>query len=85
MTDDEDQEAFEYTVKMQRGDGTDDRDTHKAKVSAETVDELGEKVENVRQKMEKWAGEFRSIQPDDDSESVAEKHDTFEQFEESES
>jgi len=61
----EEDPAFEYTVKIQRGNGTDDRDTQKAKVSANTVDELTQKVETVREKMEDWAGGFREIQPDE--------------------
>jgi len=34
-----DEEAFEFTVKIQRGNSTDDRDTLKAKVTADTVEE----------------------------------------------
>lgn len=63
MTDDED-DAFEFTVKIQRGDGTDDRDTLKTKVSADTIGELDEKVEHVREKMADWARGFRDVQPD---------------------
>jgi len=59
----EDDPAFEFEAKIQRGTGTDDRDTFKAKVSAETVDELDEKVQQMHAKVETWAGEFREIQP----------------------
>lgn len=59
----EEDDAFEFEAKIQRGNGTDDRDTFKAKVSAETIEELDEKVDQMRQKIESWAGEFRLIQP----------------------
>lgn len=61
----ENDEAFEFEAKIQRGNGTDDRDTFKAKVSANTIDELDEKVEEIRTKIEDWAVEFRHIQPSD--------------------
>jgi hypothetical protein len=57
--------AFEFEVKIQRGNGTDDRDTYKTKVSAETIDELDEKVEQARDKLEEWGADFREIQPQD--------------------
>jgi len=55
--------AFEFEVKLQRGQSVDDRDTQKAKVSADTIDALNEKVEQIRDRMEDWAVEFREIQP----------------------
>lgn len=61
MTDEED--AFQFEAKIQRGNGTDDRDTFKAKVSANTIDELDSKVEQVRDRLEEYASEFRQIQP----------------------
>ncbi|MHB9286765.1 hypothetical protein ACKVMT_06965 [Halobacteriales archaeon Cl-PHB] len=61
MADEED--AFQFEAKIQRGNGTDDRDTFKAKVSANTIDALDEKVEQMRNKIEGWASEFRDIQP----------------------
>jgi hypothetical protein len=64
MPDEDD--AFEFEAKIQRGNGTDDRDTFKAKVSANTIDELDEKVEEIRTKIEDWAVEFRHIQPGDE-------------------
>jgi len=63
MSDDED--AFQFEAKIQRGNGTDDRDTFKAKVSANTIDELDEKVEQIRERLEEYAHEFRQIQPSD--------------------
>lgn len=62
----EDDDAFEFEAKIQRGNGTDDRDTFKARVSAETIGELDEKVEEMRSKIEDWAVEFRRIQPADE-------------------
>jgi hypothetical protein len=61
MTDDD--PAYQFEAKIQRGNGTDDRDTFKAKVSANTVDELDEKVDRVRERIETYASEFPSIQP----------------------
>lgn len=61
MSDEDD--AFEFEAKIQRGNGTDDRDTFKAKVSADTIEELDEKVEEMRSKIENWAVDFRQIQP----------------------
>jgi hypothetical protein len=63
MTDDED--AFQFEAKIQRGNGTDDRDTFKAKVSANTIDELDDKVDQIRGRLEEYASEFRAIQPQD--------------------
>jgi hypothetical protein len=60
MTDD-----FEVTVKLQRGTGTDNRDTWTVTVAAPTLDELDEKIEALRERAEVWAAEFRTIQPDD--------------------
>ncbi|MFC7026383.1 hypothetical protein ACFQJ5_16745 [Halomicroarcula sp. GCM10025324] len=62
----EEDDAFEFEAKIQRGNGTDDRDTFKAKVSANTIDELDERVQEIRSKIEDWAVEFRHIQPDDE-------------------
>jgi hypothetical protein len=78
MTDDSD--AFEYVVKMQRGDGTDDRDTHKTKVTAETIDELRSKVEQARELMAEEIEETREIQPDD-TRSLADKQRSFDDVE----
>jgi hypothetical protein len=61
MSDEDD--AFEFEAKIQRGNGTDDRDTFKAKVSADTIGELDEKVAEMQSKIEEWAVEFRHIQP----------------------
>lgn len=55
--------TYEYEVKLSRGNGKDDRDEQKVKVSAETIDELHEKVGNVRGELEDWAAEYRGIQP----------------------
>jgi len=61
----DDDPAFEFEAKIQRGNGTDDRDTFKASVSAETIDELDSKVADMRRKIEDWAVDFRQIQPDE--------------------
>jgi hypothetical protein len=63
MTDDD--VAFEYTLTATRGSGTDDRDKHRIKVSADTIDELAEKVEEAEQLLEEKAADVRRIQPGD--------------------
>lgn len=76
MSDDED--AFQFEAKIQRGNGTDDRDTFKAKVSANTIDELDEKVAQVRERIEDYATEFRQIQPSaDDKRPLADDQSTL--------
>lgn len=64
MSDEDD--AFEFEAKIQRGNGTDDRDTFKAKVSANSIRELDDKVDQVRSKIEDWATDFRQIQPSEE-------------------
>jgi hypothetical protein len=59
MSDDD----LELTVKMTRGGDSGNKETMKAIVSAPTVDELDERVTNLKEKMDEWALEFRSIQP----------------------
>lgn len=75
-----DEDGFSYTVQLQRGQ-TDDRDKHKATVTAETIDELEEKVEQVRVLMRSEISETRTIQgtPEHDP---GEDHQTFDEFEE---
>jgi len=77
MTDDD---AFEYVVKMQRGDGTDDHDTHKTMVTAQTIDELRSKVEQARELMAEEIEETRDIQPDN-TRSLADKQRSFDDVE----
>lgn len=71
-------DAFEFEAKIQRGNGTDDRDTFKAKVSADTIGDLDEKVEEMREKIEDWAVEFRRIQPADAEPELDEDQSTLE-------
>ena len=66
MPEDGEEEAFGLDVKIQRGNGTDDRDTLKATVSADTLEELDEKVEHVQERMAEWAVGFRAIQPSEE-------------------
>ncbi|WP_136688340.1 DUF7389 domain-containing protein [Halorhabdus amylolytica] len=53
-------DVYEYTVKLKRGDG---HDVQKCKVTADTIEELDRRVENVREKLADWATEYRAIQP----------------------
>jgi len=59
----DDDPPFQFEAKIQRGNGTDDRDTFKAKVSAHSIEELDKKVGQVRERIEDYASEFRRIQP----------------------
>jgi len=72
-----DEDGFSYTVQLQRGE-TDDRDKHKATVTAHTIDELREKVEEVRGLMRSEIAETRTIQGTSDP---AENHQTLDELE----
>jgi hypothetical protein len=75
-----DHEAFSYTVQLQRGE-TDDRDKHKCTVTAHSIDELEQKVEQVRRLMRSEISETRTISGTPDS---GENHQTFDKFEQGE-
>jgi len=60
-----DDDSIEVSIKLQRGTGTDNRDTWTVTVSGESIDEVDSKVRDLREKAEAWAVEFRQIQPDD--------------------
>jgi hypothetical protein len=57
---------LELTVKMTRGGDSGNKETMKATVSAPTVDDLDDRVTSLKDKMDEWALEFRSIQPEQD-------------------
>ena len=61
----EEDPTYQVDVKLQRGNGTDDRDTLKASVEAETLEELDEREEAMLTRLERLAEKVRSIQPDD--------------------
>lgn len=75
-----DDDPYTYTVQLQRGE-TSDRDKHKSTVTAQTIDELRDKVEQVRKLMRSEIRETRTIQGTPDP---AENHQTFDEFEEGE-
>ena len=54
-------DPFSYTVKLKRGDGN---DVQKCKVTAPDIETLEERVDDARERLEQWAGEYREIQPD---------------------
>lgn len=58
--------AVEVSVKMQRGTGTDDRDTFTATVGGADVEAVDRKMQRLRDHAERWAYEFREIQPAED-------------------
>jgi hypothetical protein len=57
--------AFTVETKLQRGTSTDDRDTIKASVAANDLDELDGKLAEMRERLETHAEQVRGIQPDD--------------------
>lgn len=61
MSDDE--PAYSAVVKLQRGTKTDDRDTLKVSVDAHDIQQLDERISEIRERSEQWANEFRAIQP----------------------
>jgi hypothetical protein len=58
-----DGDAYSVTVKMTRGTSSDDKEVVKTDVSADTLDELDEKMTAIRERMDDWAGDLREIQP----------------------
>lgn len=60
-------DAFNYTVKLKRGD-----DTQKCKVSAPDIETLTQRVDAVREKLGEWAGDYNEIQPENDGRRIAE-------------
>ena len=62
---------------MTRGNSTNDRDKIKATISAETLEELDEKMEEMRDRLEKMAADIRTIQPDDEDERLDENQATL--------
>jgi hypothetical protein len=58
-----DGDAYSVTVKMTRGTSSDDKEVVKTEVSADTLDELDEKMTAIRERMDDWAGDLREIQP----------------------
>lgn len=67
-------DPFSYTVKLKRGDG---HDVQKCKVTAPDVETLETRVDDVRERMERWADEYREIQPDQRRRSLAENQGTL--------
>jgi hypothetical protein len=56
-------DAFDVTLKMTRGTSSDDKDVLKTTVTADSLEELDEKIDAVRERMEGWAGDLREVQP----------------------
>ena len=57
--------TYSVDVKIQRGNGTDDRDTLKATVQADTLYELDERKQEMLERLDELAQTVRAIQPDD--------------------
>ena len=54
-------DVYSYTVKLKRGDG---HDVQKCTVTADTIDELEVRVDDVRELMAEKADDYRAIQPE---------------------
>ena len=67
-----DDTAYSVKTKLTRGTSTDDRDTIEATVQADTLDELDEKLERVRDRLADHAEHVRAIQPNPDEDRLAE-------------
>lgn len=70
--------TYSIDVKIQRGEGTDDRDTLKATVQADTLDELDEREDAMLERLEDLAARVRQIQPTerlDDEQATLEEAD----------
>lgn len=61
----EDDPTYSMDVKIQRGNGTDDRDTLKATVQADTLETLDDRRDQMLERLQETAEKVRSIQPDD--------------------
>lgn len=75
----EDLEPFEVSVAMTRGTSTDDRDKIKATISAESLEELDEKMIEMRDRLERMAADVRQIQPDEETPGLDESQSTLEE------
>jgi hypothetical protein len=58
-----DGDAFDVTLKMTRGTSSDDKEVLKTTVTADSLEELDEKMSAIRERMDDWAGDLREIQP----------------------
>jgi tetrahydromethanopterin S-methyltransferase subunit G len=58
-----DGDAYDVTLKMTRGTSSDDKEVLKTTVTADDLEELDEKMDAVRDRMDEWAGDLREIQP----------------------
>lgn len=61
----EDDPTYSMDVKIQRGNGTDDRDTLKATVQADTLETLDDRRDQMLERLQETAEAVRGIQPDD--------------------
>lgn len=59
-----DGDGFSTTLTLTRGSGSRDKDKIKVQVSAPTVEELDDRVQKVRRRMEDWADDLRDVQPE---------------------
>lgn len=57
------EDGFETTVKMTRRGTSTNKETIKTTVSAHSIEELHDRVSDLRERMEQWSLEFREIQP----------------------
>ncbi|MFC7069513.1 DUF7389 domain-containing protein [Halobaculum lipolyticum] len=70
-------DEFETTVEVTRGTGTSDRDKFRTKVTAPDMETLTERVRELREEVEDWAEDFRTIQPDGDQRHLSDDQSTL--------
>jgi len=70
-------DAFDVTLKMTRGTSSDDKDVLKTTVTANSLDELDEKIDAVRERMEGWATDLREVQPTENRERLRDDQATL--------
>lgn len=69
--------VYTLTVEVTRGTSTGDRDKFRAKVTADSIDVLEDRVDQLRRKTAEWADEFRAIQPDGTVRDLADDQSTL--------
>jgi RNA processing factor Prp31 len=57
-------DAYSVKLVVTRGTGSQDKEKMQVEVAADSLDELDEKCNAVRERMREWADDIRAIQPD---------------------
>ncbi|WP_042666128.1 hypothetical protein [Haloferax sp. ATB1] len=57
-------DSFDVKLVVTRGTGSQDKEKMQVEVSADSLEELDEKVNGARERLREWADDIRTIQPD---------------------